>query len=119
MLPTPFVPLQPVNRPQPAQQSQQPTQNRPRPQSNGQTQQNNFPNPAGFYPYYPTFYPMMPIMPHSVQNSGNSQNTPNANAQLQHALNNMMNRNSFLGFVDPLIIVAIIAIPVIAMLGFR
>ena len=61
---------------------------------------------------------MMPVMPHSVPNSGNGQNG-NANAQLQHALSNMMNRNSFLGFVDPLIIVAIIAIPVIAMLGFR
>lgn len=107
-----------MNRPQPPQQ-QQPNQqqqnnNRPQRPTNAQPQQ----PPAGyFYPYYPV------IMPHSIPNSiPNSQqpqaNSQNANLQLQHALSNMMNRNSFLGFVDPLIIIAFIAIPVIAMLGF-
>ena len=102
-----------MNRPQQPQQQQNQQQNRPRPppQNNNQQMQaqQNIPNPGFYYPYYPM------VMPHSIPNQASSQNS---NLQLHNALNSMMNRNSFLGFVDPLIIVAIIAIPVIAMLGF-
>ena len=113
----------PINRPQQQAQQNQPQQRPPRPQNN-QAQQNAIaPNnqapPGWFYP----FYPMMPVMQHSgipnqQQPQANSNSGNSNNAQLQHAIQNMMNRNSFLGFVDPLIIVAVIAIPVIAMLGF-
>lgn len=38
--------------------------------------------------------------------------------QLQSAISSLIARNSFLGFIDPIILLAIIAVPVIAMLGF-
>ena len=64
---------------------------------------------------YPNAYPSTVSYPSPYPNTVSNLHQQQ---QIQNALSSMMARNSFLGFVDPLILLAIIAVPVIAMLGF-
>jgi hypothetical protein len=61
---------------------------------------------------YPYSHPM-----HAFSHHQQHQQHQQQQQQLQNALSSLVARNSFLGFIDPIIVLAIVAVPVITMLG--